>query len=104
MGRPSTVKVKKQVPGGDGLASHQDEEDRIGRELQVEMARGNHLAVFKLWQRVKSLDNAPQGCLDAVVRSMQRLGKPNVEIISELRSAVECNIGISAGIAELLDG
>merc|ERR1719335_1306604 len=98
------AKGKKRDPSHDDMSPAQREEDFIGRKLQTEAASGNHQAVFKLWQRLKSLDGAaPHGCLPGVVRAMQKLGKPSTEILAELRSALECNEAIAEGLAELLE-
>jgi len=56
-----------------------------------------------LWQRLKSLDEAPQVCLSGVVRAMQQLGKPAPEILAELRSAIECNAAFVDGLVGLLE-
>merc|ERR1719473_1870477 len=72
-------------------------------DLQRKVSTNDHKGVFKIWQRLKSLDGAPHGCLSGVVRSMQQLGKPASEILAELKSAVECNPAISEGLVELLE-
>merc|ERR1719335_318872 len=98
------AKGKKRDPSHDDMSPAQREEDFIGRKLQGELASGNHQAVFKLWQRLKSLDGtAPHGCLPGVVRAMQSLGKPSSEILAELRSAFDCNAALAEGLAELLE-
>merc|ERR1719375_727268 len=79
------------------------ESDLVGRELQRKLAAGDNKAVYKLWQRLKSLDTTPHGCLSGVVRAMQQLGKPAPEIVAELRSALECNATISEGLVDLLE-
>merc|ERR1719379_1576642 len=93
-----------------GLKKKGDDEDRpmkesdlIGRELQRKLSAGDHRAVYKLWQRLKSLDTAPHDCLSGVVRAMQQLGKPSPEILAELRSAMECNATIAEGLVDLLE-
>jgi len=63
----------------------------------------DHRGVFKIWQRLKSLEGAPHGCLPGIVQSMQHLGKPAPEILAELKSAIECNVAISDGLVDLLE-
>merc|ERR550514_864873 len=67
------------------------EEERIEKELQTRLSEGDHLAVFKLWQRVKTFDRAPSVSLIHIVESMRKLGKPEPEIVGEIRTAMECN-------------
>jgi pentatricopeptide repeat protein len=95
------AKMKKDIDSHDDQPT--SELDVVGRELQQKLSANDHRAVFKIWQRLKSLDGAPHGCLPGIVRSMQQLGKPTCEIISELKSALECNAMISDGLVELLE-
>merc|ERR1719335_1008857 len=95
----SSRKKKK----GDDEDRLMKESDLVGRELQRKLSAGDNRAVYKLWQRLKSLDTTPHGRLSGVVRAMQQLGKPAPEILSELRSAVECNATIGEGLVDLLE-
>lgn len=79
------------------------EEDYVSRELQKRFDAGDYRAVFKLWQRVKSFDKAPVVSLVAVVQSMQALGKNCNEVISELKSGLECNAYLNEGLDELVE-
>merc|ERR1719379_2459532 len=88
---------------GDNEDRPMKESDLIGRELQRKLSAGDHRAVYKLWQRLKSLDTTPHGCLAGVVRAMKQLGKPAPEILAELKSAMECNATISDGLVDLLE-
>merc|ERR1719473_2379190 len=72
-------------------------------DLERKVSTNDHRGVFKIWQRLKSLDGAPHNCLPGVVSSMQQLGKPASEILAELKSALECNAAISDGLVELLE-
>lgn len=98
---PALQKMKKHDELEDDQRSR--ELDVVGRDLQRKVASNDHRGVFKVWQHLKSLDGAPHGSLPGVVRSMQHLGKPSSEILAELKSAVECNAGISEGLVELLE-
>merc|ERR550514_1198925 len=69
----------------------EDSKERIEKELQTRLSEGDHLAVFKLWQRVKTFDRAPSVSLIHIVESMKQLGKPEPEIVGEIRTAMECN-------------
>jgi len=94
----------KNAKAADSMSPAQCEEERVGRELQVQMERGNHRAAFKLWQCIKSLESsAPSGTLPGVVNSMRKLGKSSAEILAELRSAFECNAALADGLPELID-
>jgi pentatricopeptide repeat protein len=95
------MKMKKNVDPEDDQPTR--ELDEVGRDLQRKVSSNDHRGVFKIWQRLKSLDGVPHGCLPGVVRSMQQLGKPAPEIVAELNSAVECNAAISDGLVELLE-
>jgi pentatricopeptide repeat protein len=104
------VFMGRRLPIQQGRKKKGDDEDRpmkesdlVGRELQRKLSAGDHRAVYKLWQRLKSLDTAPHGCLSGVVRAMQQLGKPAPEILAELRSALECNATISESLVDLLE-
>merc|ERR1719335_816650 len=95
----SSRKKKK----GDDEDRLMKESDLVGRELQRKLSAGDNRAVYKLWQRLKSLDTTPPGCLAGVVRAMQQLGKPSSEILAEFKSALECNATISEGLVDLLE-
>merc|ERR1719388_709058 len=95
------MKMKKQEDVEDDQLTQ--ELDVVGRDLQRKVSAKDHRGVFKIWQRLKSLDGAPHGCLPGVVCSMQQLGKPTPEILAELKSAVECNAAISEGLVDLLE-
>merc|ERR1719352_786742 len=69
----------------------ESEDEKIEKELMTQLEGGNHPAVFKLWQRVKTLDRVPVVGLTEIVESMQKLGKPAAEIVGEVRSTMECN-------------
>jgi pentatricopeptide repeat protein len=104
MGRKIPVaSIQKKNKTDDNEDKPMKEADLVGRELQRKLSAGDNRAVYKLWQRLKSLDTAPHGCLSGVVRAMQQLGKPAPEILSELRSAVECNATIAEGLVDLLE-
>merc|ERR1719160_1587825 len=62
------------------------EESKLEKELLTQLEEGNHQTVFKLWQRVKTLDRVPIVGLTEIVESMQKLGKPAAEIVGEVRS------------------
>jgi hypothetical protein len=94
-------KGKKNFDGDDDHLSH--ELDIVGRDLQQKISANDHRSVFKIWQRLKSIEGAPHGCLPSIVRSMQQLSKPASEILAELKSAVECNPAIQDGFVELLE-
>lgn len=97
---PGLNQKNKSIPDEDRPAK---EADLVGRELQRKLSSGDNRAVYKLWQRLKSLDTAPHGCLSGVVKAMQQLGKPAPEILAELRSALECNATIAEGLVDLLE-
>jgi pentatricopeptide repeat protein len=99
--KPSALQMKMKKHEEDDQPTQ--ELDVVGRELQRKVSAKDHRAVFKIWQRLKSLDGAPHGCLPGVVSSMQQLGKPATEILAELKSAVECNTAICDGLVELLE-
>merc|ERR1719158_660849 len=102
MGRklPNSVQKMKKNDDEDRPVK---ESDLVGRELQRKLSAGDNRAVYKIWQRLKSLDTAPHGCVTGVVQAMQRLGKPAPEILAELKSALECNATISEGLVDLLE-
>merc|ERR1719161_2229798 len=79
------------------------DEERVARDLQARIAADDHQAAFKLWQRIKSFDTAPEVSLAGVVRAMRGLGKSNGEVVGELRSALECNLGLGEGVGDLLE-
>jgi len=95
------MKMKKNVDLDDDQPTR--ELDVVSRDLQRKVSSNDHRGVFKIWQRIKSLNGLPQGCLPGVVRSMQQLGKSAPEIIAELKSALECNPSISDGLVDLLE-
>merc|ERR1719424_2067343 len=74
------MKVKKNIDLDDDQPTR--ELDVVGRDLQNKVSANDHRGVFKIWQRLKSLDGAPHGCLSGVVRSMQQLGKPAPDILA----------------------
>merc|ERR1719171_3150117 len=90
--------AKKVAEGGA-----EPEEERVGRELQLRASAGDHRAVLKLWQRLKSFERAPEVDLLCVVKSLRALGKSDGEVISELRSALECNANLGRGAQDLMD-
>merc|ERR1719456_667036 len=69
------------------------EEEKVSQEIQKRLSEGNnHQAVYKLWQRIKSLDMPSCSFpLFGVVESMEKLGKSTEAILGEFRSALECN-------------
>merc|ERR1719181_813505 len=67
------------------------EEEKAAQNLQRRLAEGDHLAVYKLWQRIKSFDMPSSVPLAGIVDSMQKLGKSTDAILSEFRTAIECN-------------
>merc|ERR1719171_1736942 len=79
------------------------EEEKVARALQLHAAAGDHRAVLKLWQRLKSFERAPEVDLLCVVKSLRALGKSDGEVISELRSALECNANLGRGAQDLMD-
>merc|ERR1719161_608040 len=79
------------------------EEERVARDLQARLAADDHQAAFKLWQRIKSFDTAPEVSLAGVVRAMRGLGKSHGEVVGELRSALECNRSLGEGVGDLLE-
>merc|ERR1719171_2604661 len=79
------------------------EEEKVARELQLHAAAGDHRAVLKLWQRLKSFERAPEVDLLCVVKSLRALGKSDGEVVSELRSALECNANLGKGARDLMD-
>jgi len=96
---PGLSPSAKKLPEDDSNT----EEEHVARELQTRFDVGDHRAVFKLWQRVKSFDKPPLVSLPAVVQSLQALGKGCSEVAGELRSGLECNPSLSEGLDELLE-
>merc|ERR1719387_1590516 len=70
------------------------EEEKVAQDLQTRLAASDHLAVYKLWQRAKSFDMSSSIPLSGIVNSMQKLGKSTDAILSEFRTALECNDGL----------
>eukprot|EP00746_Dinoflagellata_sp_MGD_P158206 gnl/MRDRNA2_/MRDRNA2_86416_c0_seq4.p1 gnl/MRDRNA2_/MRDRNA2_86416_c0~~gnl/MRDRNA2_/MRDRNA2_86416_c0_seq4.p1 ORF type:complete len:1007 (+),score=216.77 gnl/MRDRNA2_/MRDRNA2_86416_c0_seq4:71-3022(+) len=70
------------------------EEEKVAQDLQVQLSKGDHLAVYRLWQRAKSFDMPSSVPLSGIVNSMQKLGKSTDAILSEFRTALECNEGL----------
>jgi len=95
------MKMKKNVDLDDDQRTQ--ELDEVSRDLQRKVSSNDHRGVFKIWQRIKSMDGVPHGCLPGVARSMQQLGKPALEILAELKSALECNPSIAEGLVDLLE-
>jgi len=93
--------VKKIAEDSKG----QSEDEKLEKELLTQLEEGNHQTVFKLWQRVKTLDRVPIVGLTEIVESMQKLGKPAAEIVGEVRSTMECNEAFTDTemVARLLD-
>jgi len=97
----SSRRIKKAC--GDEAAS---ETERAAQEMQRRVAAGDNLGVFKIWQRIKSLDLSPSSMgttetdgttsfpLYAVAVAMRALGKAGHEIAAEFRTAAECNEGL----------
>jgi len=67
------------------------EEEQVSQDLQRSLSEGDHHAVYKLWQRSKSLDTPSCIPLAGIMDSMQKLGKSTDAILGEFRSAMECN-------------
>jgi pentatricopeptide repeat protein len=68
------------------------EEEQVSQDIQKSLSEGHHRAVYKLWQRIKSLDMPSCSFpLFGVVDSMEKLGKNTEAILGEFRSALECN-------------
>jgi len=68
------------------------EEEKVSKEIQKRLSEGNHQAVYKLWQRIKSFDMPSCSFpLSGIVECMDKLGKSTNVILSEFRSAMECN-------------
>jgi len=86
------IKVKKAPKTID--ESRPSEEEKVAQDLQSRLASGDHLAVYKLWQRAKSLDMPSSLPLPDIVQSMQKLGKSADAILNEFRTALECNEAI----------
>jgi hypothetical protein len=72
-------------------SNKQTEEEKVEKELLSRLAEADHQAVFKLWQRVKTFEKIPVVGLAPIVESMRQLGKPDAEIVGEIRTAMECN-------------
>merc|ERR1719453_1834687 len=84
----------------------QSESERVARELQSKLATGDFLAVYKLWQRAKSFDEAVSGgVLIAAAEAMRKLGRSTNDIAGEFKSALECNPALGEGeaTADLLE-
>merc|ERR1719265_34233 len=84
----------------------QSEPERVARELQSKLATGDFLAVYKLWQRAKSFEEAVSGgVLIAAAEAMRKLGRSTNDIAGEFKSALECNPALGEGeaTADLLE-
>jgi pentatricopeptide repeat protein len=97
----SQAQMKNKVDLEDDQPTR--ELDVVSRDLQHKVSANDHRGVFKIWQRLKSLNGMPHGCLPGIVRCMQHLGKPAAEILAELKSAIECNAAVSDGLVDLLE-
>jgi len=86
----STVNRKKALPIDAGPS----EEEKVAKDLQTRLAESDHLAVYKLWQRAKSFDMPSSIPLSGIINSMKKLGKSTDAILSEFRTALECNEGL----------
>jgi hypothetical protein len=85
----SVITRKKELKTID--ESCPSEEEKVAQDLQSRLAEGDHLAVYKLWQRAKSFDMPSSVPLAEIAHSMQKLGKSTDAIINEFRTAIECN-------------
>merc|ERR1719335_548378 len=85
----SVVNRKKAPKAID--VSGPSEEEKVAQDLESRLAEGDHLAVYKLWQRAKSFDMSSSVPLSGIVDSMQKLGKSTDAIVNEFRTAMECN-------------
>merc|ERR1719262_1360302 len=83
----ATPKLGKKV-----VEEPSSEPEKVARELQIKLTTGDPLAAYKLWQRVKSFEQAPAGdALIAAVEAMRRLGRSVAEVAGEFKSALEGN-------------
>jgi len=89
-GVPLTVINAKKAPKTID-ESGPSEEEKVAQDLQSRLADGDHLAVYKLWQRIKSFDMPSSVPLPGIVDSMQKMGKSTDAIVNEFRTAIECN-------------
>merc|ERR1719335_583010 len=85
----SAVNRKKAPKAID--VSGPSEEEKVAQDLESRLAEGDHLAVYKLWQRAKSFDMPSSIPLSGILNSMQKLGKSTDGILNEFRTAIECN-------------
>jgi len=92
-GLPMSVANGKKAPKTIEEAGP-SEEEKVAQDLQVQLSKGDHLAVYRLWQRAKSFDMPSSIPLAGIVNSMQKLGKSTDAILSEFRTALECNEGL----------
>jgi hypothetical protein len=73
----SSPKKKAKTVDDDGPC----EEEKMSQDLQKRLSEGDHLAVYKLWQRAKSFDMPSGVPLSGIVDSMQKLGKRTEAIL-----------------------
>jgi hypothetical protein len=92
-GLPMSVVNRKNAPKTID-ESGPSEEEKVAQDLQSCLAKGDHHAAYKLWQRAKSFDMPFSIPLSGVLQSMQKLGKSTDAILSEFRTALECNEGL----------
>lgn len=81
----------------------QCEEEHVAQQLRLTLAERDHHSAFKLWQRVKSLEGRSSVQLVDVVHMLRALGKTHSEVVSELRSAFDCNPSLGDSAVEMLD-
>merc|ERR1719353_926874 len=89
-GLPMSVVNRKNAPKTIDEAGP-SEEEKVAQDLQSRLAQGDHLAVYKLWQRAKSFDMPSSVPLPGILEAMQKLGKSTDAILNEFRTAMECN-------------
>jgi len=89
-GLPMSAVNRKKAPKAIDV-SGPSEEEKVAQDLESRLAEGDHLAVYKLWQRAKSFDMPSSVPLSGILNSMQKLGKSTDGILNEFRTAIECN-------------